>query len=100
MWSTGCKERVGQQASWGLGVPTPGCVRQRGSKATTRAGRRAECSLLTNSGVLGSPPWLFEHLLANQEGTGTEANKSSLKTPKKSKSKAGQTRDVNSALPT
>ena len=59
--------------------PTPGCLRQRGSKTTAHAGlplvagsgplgprpwlfgacaRRAE-SMLTDSGVLGSPPWLF-----------------------------------------
>ena len=39
MWSTGCKERVGQQASWGPGVP--GCVRQRGSKAAALAGEQS-----------------------------------------------------------
>ena len=90
MWSTGSEKRVGPQASWGPGVPTPGCLRQRGSKATTRADRPPEWQnrgtrvpdpgclalrahravpLLTTSGVLGSPLWLFEHLLANEEGT-------------------------------
>ena len=52
MWSTGSKERVGQQASWGPGVPTPGCLRQRGSKTTTLAdGHQRD-----ERGVLGSPP--------------------------------------------
>ena len=46
MWSKGSEERVGQQASCGPGAPTPGCLRQRGSKATGRP---------LDTGVLGSP---------------------------------------------
>ena len=84
MWSTGSKERVGQQASWGPGVPTPGCLGQWGRKATTRAGRPSEWQnpgtwvpdpgclaqrahraepMLKSSQFLGSPPWLFVHLV-------------------------------------
>ena len=56
VWSAGSKERLGQQASWGPGVPTSGCLRQRGSKATARADRPPEW---LSPGCLGPRPWLF-----------------------------------------
>ena len=52
MWSADSEKRVGQQASWGPGVPTPGCLRQRGSKTTTLA----DDHWRDESGVLESPP--------------------------------------------
>ena len=56
VWSTG------PQASWGPGVPMPGCLRQRGSKATARADQPPEWQ---NLGVLGSPTlavWRCAHI--------------------------------------
>ena len=52
----------------GTRVLDPGCLALRAHRAVP---------LLTNSGVLGSPLWLFEHLPANQEGTQTKASKRS-----------------------
>ena len=92
----------GPTASWGPWVPTPGCLRQRGSRTTTRAGlpqewrqrgawvpdpgclaqraHRAE-PMLTSSGVLGSPLWLFVPLLASRNAAHRKASASILKTP-------------------
>ena len=120
MWSTGSKERASRPlgvlgspplavcgsgaarlpplltatsvTSRGAWVPAPGCLAQRAHWAEP---------LLTTSGVLGSPPWLFVNLLATQEGTSNKASTGNLKTPtKQDQGMAVKTREVSSALPT
>ena len=55
VWSSG-KVWANRQASWGSWVPIPGCLRQRGSNTTTRAGVLQEWQA---PGYLGPRPWLF-----------------------------------------
>ena len=72
-------------------VPTPGCVAQRAHRA------KPVCSL----GVLGSFPWVFLHLLATKDGTGSKATSGSLRRPRPpDRGKGGQPRDGSSAVPT
>ena len=75
----------------GAWVPDSGCLAQRAHRAE---------SMLTTFRVLGSHPWLFEHLLATQEGTSNKANTGSVRMPTPhNKGKAVQ-RDGSSASPT
>ena len=107
-----------------LGPPPLACLRQRGSKATTRAGQPLEWQtpdrgtwvpdpgclaqrahraepMLTTSGVLGSLPWLFVHLLASRNATNRKASASILKTPTaRRKGIVDKARGVSSAPPT
>ena len=110
MRSQGSKKKVGPEASWGLGVPTPGCLWQRGGKATAqlaghtggraRATRTQGKARINLSRVLGSLPWLFEHLLAIKDGAGSKATTGSLWRPRPpDQGKAGQPRDERKTVP-
>ena len=56
VWSTGCEDGWAHMPFWGPWVLTPGCLKQRGSKATTHAGLPLEWQA---PGCLGPQPWLF-----------------------------------------
>ena len=87
---------MGLLASWGPGVPTPGCLHGQGRGATTRKaavgvvgspplgvwrGAHTGQRPLSTSSVLGSPPWLFEHRLATNKRRGSKAGASSPRRP-------------------
>ena len=50
VWSANSEDRVGPQASWGPGVPTPGCLRQREEEAL--AGQGAQDSNVAEGSLL------------------------------------------------
>ena len=57
--------RIGTQASWGPCVPSPSCLKQRGSTHTTHAGLPLEWQA---PGCLGPRPWLFGAVRSQQCG--------------------------------